>query len=37
MSLETIMEELGQAMLGLLGGTGAVVILIGLLSYATGF
>mgnify|MGYP000068490187 FL=1 len=37
MSLETIMEELGQSALGLLGGGLTVVILFGLLSYVTGF
>lgn len=37
MSLEMIMEELGQSALGLLGGGLAVVILLELLSYVTGF
>lgn len=37
MSLEVIMEELGQALLEIIGGIGAATILIWLLSYVTGF
>lgn len=37
MSLETVMEELGQSLLGLIGGALAVTMVMGLLSYVTGF
>ncbi len=37
MSFELIMEELGQSLLGIIGGVGAAAILIWLLSYVTGF
>lgn len=37
MSLEVIMEELGQSLLELIGGMGAAIIIVGLLSYVTSF